>query len=177
MPEALEHEFVPETSCPLPINPILGVRRPGPVDRQSLVELVSQADQFTCDEVSCALELIDTALVNPLGDYRVLLADVAGDTAGYICYGPTPMTLGTWDLYWIATHPRQRGRGIATALVEAMEADVRSLGGHRVRVETSHQTEYRAAHRFYQRNAYPEVARLRDFYKPGDDLVIMLKVL
>jgi ribosomal protein S18 acetylase RimI-like enzyme len=148
-----------------------------PADRQSLVELVSQAAQFTPDEVACAVELIDAALENPLGDYRLLLAEMAGDVVGYVCYGPTPMTVGTWDLYWIATHPRQRGRGVATALVEGMEADVRAQDGRRVRVETSHQTEYRSAHRFYERNAYPEVARLRDFYKPGDDLVIMLKVL
>lgn len=141
------------------------------------MKLVSEAAQFTSDEVSCAVELIDAALENPLGDYRLLVAEATGEVAGYVCYGPTPMTVGTWDLYWIATHPRQRGRGVATALVEAMETDVRILGGRRVRVETSHQTEYQSAHRFYERNAYPEVARLRDFYKPGDDLVIMLKVL
>lgn len=105
------------------------------------------------------------------------MAEVDGRVAGYVCYGPTPMTTGTWDLYWIATHPEVRGRGAASALVEAMEAELRGLGARLVRVETSHQELYDAAHRFYVRHAYPEVARLPDFYKPGDALIIMLKRL
>jgi len=132
--------------------------------------------------VRCALELIDGALADPAGDYRVLVAELADGAgaarvAGYVCYGPTPMTDGTWDLYWIATHPSARGRGVASALVERMESELRAFGARLVRVETSHQELYGAAHRFYVRHAYPEVARLPDFYKPGDDLIVMLKRL
>ena len=29
----------------------------------------------------------------------------------------------------------------------------------------------------YERNGYPEACRVRDFYKPGDDLIIMIKAL
>ncbi len=107
----------------------------------------------------------------------MLVAEVADRVAGYVCFGPTPMTEGTWDLYWIATHPSLRGHGVATALVEAMERQLREAGARLVRVETSHQDDYGAAHRFYVRHQYPEVARLVDFYKPGDDLVIMMKRL
>jgi len=38
---------------------------------------------------------------------------VEGKLGGYICYGPTPMTDGTYDLYWIASDPRVRGQGSA----------------------------------------------------------------
>lgn len=107
----------------------------------------------------------------------MLVADVIDRVAGYVCYGPTPMTEGTWDLYWIATHPAMRGHGVATALVESMEGEIRRQGGRLVRVETSHQDDYGSAHRFYVRHKYPEVARLSDFYKPGDDLVVMMKRL
>jgi ribosomal protein S18 acetylase RimI-like enzyme len=127
--------------------------------------------------VACALELIDGALSNPLGDYRVRVAELDGRVAGYVCFGPTPMTAGTWDLYWIATHPDCRGRGVAGALVAAMEHELRGLGGRLVRVETSTLDDYGSAHRFYRRHGYPEQARLPDFYKPGDDLIIMLKRL
>ena len=127
--------------------------------------------------MSVALELIDEALANPGGDYRAVVLDSGERIAGYVCYGPTPMTRTTWDLYWIATHPLERGRGIASQLVAAMESDIRAQGGKHIRVETSHQTDYSAAHRFYVRNNYPEVARFPDFYAPGDDLVVMYKVL
>jgi len=129
--------------------------------------------------VSVALELIDGALAEPNGSYRALVADGDGPwpIAGYVCYGPTPMTDGTWDLYWIVTHPEARGRGVARALVERMEAELRGLGARAVRVETSHLDNYGAAHRFYQRLHYPVVARIADFYRPGDDLLVMMKRL
>ena len=126
------------------------------------------------DEVSCALELIDSALSDPSrsGDYRVLVAIGAGekddDVRGYICYGPTPMTQGTYDLYWLATDPAHRGQGIAGRLCQAMEEELRRAGGRLVRVETSTTDGYGAAQRFYSGHGYPEVARIADFYKPVD---------
>lgn len=166
---------MPATS-PAP-SPTTHVRPLHPTDRPALATLIAADGLFTSDEIQCAMELIDGALADPTGDYRVLVATAGDAVAGYVCHGPTPMTEGTWDLYWIVTHPAQRGRGVASRLVDAMEADIAKQGGRRVRVETSHQELYGAAHRFYQRHRYPEVARLRDFYKPGDDLVIMFKEL
>ena len=140
-------------------------------------ELVSLDGLFTAADVAVALELVDAALANPGGDYRVLIADRAGAVLGYVCYGPTPMTDGTWDLYWVVTHPSARGGGVARRLVSAMEAELRLGGGRLVRVETSVLDGYGAAHRFYERLGYPIAARLPDFYKPGDDLLIMMKPL
>ena len=105
------------------------------------------------------------------------VAELEAKVAGYVCFGPTPMAFGTWDLYWLATHPVFRGRGVGGSLVVAMETELRQYGARLVRVETSHLESYGAAHRFYQRHGYPEVARLPNFYQPGDDLVIMLKTL
>ena len=146
-------------------------------DRAPLAELISRDGLFLADEVTCALELIDAALANPGADYLVRVADVQGRIAGYVCFGPTPMTSGTWDLYWIATHPEFRGRGIATFLIQHMERELRARDARLVRVETSHLDAYGSAHRFYVRTGYPEVARLPDFYRPGEDLIIMLKRL
>jgi GNAT superfamily N-acetyltransferase len=153
------------------------IRRPSAADRDALAQLVSRDGLFTKDELSVALELIDAALDEPEGEYRVLVAVADGKLAGYICYGPTPMTEGTWDLYWIATHPDARGRGVARELVERMESELRGFGARLIRVETSQQESYGAAHKFYERLGYPCAARLPAFYKPGDDLLILLKTL
>jgi ribosomal protein S18 acetylase RimI-like enzyme len=131
---------------------------------------------FTAEEVSVALELIDDAARDREG-YRALVAEEAGRVVGYVCYGLTPMTDATWDLYWLVVHPAERGRGVARALVAAMEAELRALGGRQVRVETSQLDQYGAARACYERLNYPVVARLPDFYRPGDDLLIMLKRL
>jgi ribosomal protein S18 acetylase RimI-like enzyme len=132
---------------------------------------------FTTEETSVALELIDAALAEPGGEYRVLVADLDGELAGYVCYGPTPMTEGTWDMYWIVTRPSCRGRGVARGLVENMESELRDIGARLVRVETSHLDNYASAHAFYARLAYPVVAQLADFYRPGEDLLVMMKRL
>jgi ribosomal protein S18 acetylase RimI-like enzyme len=132
---------------------------------------------FTTEEVSVALELIDGALTNPSSGYHALVCEGQGIAAGYLCYGPTPMTNGTWDLYWIVTHPNARGRGVARTLIESMETELRNKGARLVRVETSHLDGYGSAHAFYNRLGYPVVARIPNFYRPGDDLLLMVKAL
>lgn len=127
--------------------------------------------------MDCALELIDLAKTGDHPDYQVLVADKEGELAGYVCYGPTPMTEGTYDLYWIASDPRFRGQGVGAALVAAMEGELRRRGGRQVRVETSATEDYGPARGFYRAMKYVEEARFRDFYKPGDDLIILRKPL
>ena len=107
----------------------------------------------------------------------MLVAEAGPLLSGYICYGPTPMTEGTWDLYWVVTHPEARGQGVARRLVDAMETELRGFGARHIRVETSQTEGYGAAHVFYERMRYPVVARFPDFYKPGDDLLVMYKQL
>jgi ribosomal protein S18 acetylase RimI-like enzyme len=141
------------------------------------VELIEGDGLFTPAEVRVALELIDHALANPDEEYSVLIAEHAGKLAGYVCYGETPMTEGTWDLFWIVTHRDARGRGVARALISRMEHEIRARGARMVRVETSHLDGYGAAHAFYTRLNYPVAARVRDFYQPGDDLLILIKHL
>jgi ribosomal protein S18 acetylase RimI-like enzyme len=171
--ELLQQRQAPSlpTVHPLQIRP-LQLR-----DRAPLHQLLTKDGLFTREEVSVALELVDGALAEPGGEYRVLIAEREARLCGYICYGPTPMAEGTWDLYWIVTHPDARGSGVARTLVRRMEDEIRGVGARMVRVETSRQDGYGAAHAFYQRLDYPVVAEFPDFYKPGDDLLVMLKRL
>lgn len=146
-------------------------------DRPSLAELLSRIETFSPEEVTCALELIDLALQPSNRDYLVLVAVLEGKLGGYICYGPTPMTDGTYDLYWIASDPRVRGQGIGAALVSAMEGEIRRKEARLIRVETSATEAYGPTRGFYQAMRYMEEARLRDFYKAGEDLIILSKKL
>lgn len=128
----------------------------------------------------CALELIDLAIrptdpANP--DYLIYVAENDGRIVGYVCYGPTPMTEGTWDLYWIASDPSVRGQGVGASLVSAMEGDLRRKNARVIRVETSAMEAYGPTRGFYASMKYVEEARFRDFYKPGEDLIILSKRL
>lgn len=96
---------------------------------------------------------------------------------GYACFGPHPLTNGTFDLYWIAVDPASQGRGIGRALLERVESEIQSRGGRLLLVETSGTREYGPARRFYEDCGYHYEAAVHNFYAPGDDLIIFGKEL
>lgn len=146
-------------------------------DRPGLLAILASDTTFKEDERAVALELIDAALEGS-PDYSLLVAELPQTpVAGYLCFGPTPMTAATWDLYWIVVHADARGRGVAGALITAMENALRARGGGGVRVETSETESYGAARKLYDRLGYPVAAVLEDFYRQGDSLIIYYKRL
>jgi ribosomal protein S18 acetylase RimI-like enzyme len=134
-------------------------------------------ETFSPAEVACALELIDLALTPGNPDYSVLVASKGKKLVGYICFGPTPMTDRTFDLYWIASAPEVRGQGVGAALVSAMEGELRRRKARLIRVETSALEAYGPTRGFYQAMQYREEARFRNFYKDSEDLIILAKRL
>jgi ribosomal protein S18 acetylase RimI-like enzyme len=159
----------------------LRIRPLEPRDRQRLLEIVTATGNFTAAEIEIALEVIDEALADrahPRGDYRVFVAaDDTGRVVGYECHGPTPATDGTYDLYWIAVDPACQGAGIGRSLLAFAEGDVRETGGRLLLIETSSQESYNDTIRFYEKSGYPLAARIKDFYRPGDDKLVFAKHL
>ncbi|HUJ28487.1 MAG TPA: GNAT family N-acetyltransferase [Myxococcales bacterium] len=147
--------------------------KPDRSQRNALAALIDCIPEFDGPDRMVALELVDAALAGS-PDYE-LLADA--QSRAYLCFGPTPMTRGTYDLYWIAVHPAARRAGLGAALIGELERTLRQRGARLVRVETASSGAYDATRKFYPRMGYREEARLRDFYKPGDDLVIYLRRL
>jgi ribosomal protein S18 acetylase RimI-like enzyme len=96
-----------------------------------------------------------------------------GEVLGYLCYGATPMTDTTADLYWIATDPAARGTGLGKALHAALVDVLSAEGRVWIRVETSSQDDYNGTVAFYERLGYETVSRIKDFYRAGDDLITM----
>lgn len=149
-----------------------GVRlRPlSPADRAPIERILRATGVFRDDEIDVALELVDA---RPEVGYRFVVAELSGAVAGYACFGATPMTLGTWDLYWIAVDPALHGRGVGTLLMHAVEDAIRDEGGRLVMIETASKPSYDATRRFYERHPRcREVARVPDFYAIGDDKVM-----
>jgi ribosomal protein S18 acetylase RimI-like enzyme len=150
-----------------------------PEDRPYLKALLEEDGLFLPVEIECALELIDQAVeVGQNSGYHALIAaDGADHPMGYCCYGPTPMTKSTWDLYWVATHPRHRGQGVGRSLLNRMEMDVRRRGGNRIRLETSEKEGYDPARGLYDKAGYIVAGRIAEFYQPGDSLLTLVKQL
>lgn len=147
-------------------------------DRYALAAILERTENFASDEVVVALELIDEALLGPdATTYRVEVAtrEEDGEVLGYVCFGATPMTEHTYDLYWIVVDPAARGLGVGKRLWEACAERVRREGGRLVRIETSSMESYGATQAFYRRIDFSEVGRIADFYKAGDDLITYVK--
>lgn len=156
------------------------LRALAPADREPLERLLVGTEAFRPDEIPVAMELIDLGLTPGGGGYRFVvaeLADAPGRVAGYACFGATPCTLGTFDLYWIAVDKTLQGHGIGKALVRAVEDAVGAELGRLILIETGGKPSYAAQRAFYASAGYREVARVPDFYEDGDDRVIYQKRL
>ena len=145
------------------------------VDRRRIEEITRAVLVFRDDEVPVALEVFDGA-VGGSPDYMALGATVDERLVGWICWGPTPCTLGTYDLYWMAVDPTMQGSGIGATLLREMEG--RLAGSARlIVVETAGRPDYRPTRAFYEARGYRKAAIIPDFYAPGDDQVVYVKHL
>lgn len=149
-------------------------------DRGRIQEILVSTARFTAQEVGWAMELVDQALAPAGGceySVQVLEDDDGGRLHGYVCYAPTPMTEGVWDLYWIAVDPRQQGQGFGQLLLRFVENEVRRRAGRMLLIETSSKRSYAPTIRFYQQAGYREISRIKDFYRIEDDKVVFSKQL
>lgn len=143
-------------------------------DRARILELAQSIGFFTAAENAVVDELLGIYLDRAgQTDYHFVSAvDDADGPIGFLCYGPTPMTNGTWDLYWIVTDAKAHGRGIGTAMLRAVEMDLDKRGARLVVIETSSLPAYEATRNFYLGKGYVQSARIEDFYTDGDARII-----
>jgi ribosomal protein S18 acetylase RimI-like enzyme len=141
-------------------------------------QIVRGTGVFRPAEVEIALEVFDGASTQPGADYHALGSyDDAGRLLGFACYGHTPGTDATWDLYWIAVDPGTHRHGIGRALMAGCEQAIAAAGGRLVVVETSSRPDYGPTRAFYEALAYDAAARIPDYYEPYDDLIVYTKRL
>jgi len=150
-----------------------------PGDRPAIERILRQVGVFTEEEIETALQIIDFYLQNSKQhDYLIHAAvDEKGSPLGYVCYGKTPLTDGVYHLYWIAVDPSHQAHGIGGELSRFMERNVKDLGGRMILAETSSSPEYQGARDFYLKHGYREVARIDDFYRINEGLIIYQRKL
>ena len=140
-------------------------------DRATLLSMLIKTRSFTSAEIDVAMELIDIVLKDRVQkDYQVECMVNDQDLAiGYICYGPTPMTQGTFDLYWIAVDPDYQEQGAGSRLLSSLEEVVKARGGRMILADTSSIPHFEKTQKFYLKNGFQEVAKIPDYYHPGND--------
>jgi ribosomal protein S18 acetylase RimI-like enzyme len=147
-------------------------------DRPRVTEILRGTPEFKPFEVAVAEELIDCYLEDPLNSgYHILVAQVGSTVAGYICYGSTPLTEGTWDIYWVAVAREKQGQGIGSALMKSAEKEIVKAKGRLSIIETSSTPAYEKTRHFHLSQGYQIIACIPDFYAPRDDKLILQKRL
>jgi acetoin utilization deacetylase AcuC-like enzyme/GNAT superfamily N-acetyltransferase len=147
-------------------------------DVEPIRRIVAGTDMFSSAEVDLAVELVTERIEKGRASgYEFVLAEDNGRIAGYACYGRTPATHGTIDLYWIVVGADSQGRGIGHAILQRTEEAARRIGGERLYVDTSSQEKYAPTRAFYRKTGFRKVAELTDFYRTGDSKVVFVKAI
>jgi ribosomal protein S18 acetylase RimI-like enzyme len=131
---------------------------------------------FTPGELGVLEDVLIEWSLHPGKDYVLLTDWSEGQLAGFLVYGPTPMTDFAFDLYWIAVDPTFQKKGIGKKLEEKMCSSLLVQSTRAViRVETAGRDDYLGQRYFYLARGYTECGRIPDFYSEGDDLVLYCK--
>lgn len=147
-------------------------------DKSPIMIIVRKLPQFTPGEITVAEEVIDSYLNDwHHSGYHILVAESEQSVIGYVCFGPVPLTTGTWDLYWIAVAQEHQAHGIGRRLMTAAEDEARQREGRLLLVETSSQPGYDKTRSFYESCGYEVISQIPDFYSPGDDKLTFRKQL
>lgn len=148
-------------------------------DPQAVRDIVASSGFFSAEETDVAEELVrEHLLKGEASGYLFVFAETAaGDVIAYACFGPTPCTARTHDLYWIAVREEARGQGVGQVVLRRVEARLRASGGGKLIAETSSREQYASTHTFYARAGFTAEARIRDYYAPGEDIIYFTKMV
>ena len=150
-----------------------------PQDKEKLFRLVIQRETFNEKEIEVIMELIEDSLLYPEKEeyYTFCALNDSDELAGFICFGPIPMTDGCYDLYWIAVDEKFSRNGVGEKLLETMEVFAINEKARRIYIDTSSTDPFAAARSFYKKYGFGVIAVLDDFYRNGDHKMILMKHL
>ena len=151
-----------------------------PDDRAPILAVARDVGVFDAEEVGVVAELFDGYLRDPIQSGFNFLSErdpASSALRGFACWGPTSLSRGAADLYWIATARDAQGQGVAAALFRAVEDAARAAGRWLIVIWTSSRPNYAAARSFYLRAGCEQTLQLTDFYDRGDDLVVFVRRL
>jgi ribosomal protein S18 acetylase RimI-like enzyme len=147
-----------------------------PADVAIVADIVKSTGFFNQEEINVAVELVEDRLSSgESSGYYFIFAEIDGQAAAYSCYGPIHGTHSSFDIYWIATHNNQRGKGIGKILLKETEKRIILAKGKNIYVETASKPQYEPTRKFYDNCGYILEARLTQFYADDDDKLIYVK--
>ncbi len=157
-------------------SPTVVVAASAPADLPAILDAARSVSVFNDEEVNTVDELFQGYLKDPVvSGYNFLSCEDGDALLGFACWGPTALSQGAADLYWICTSQSAQGRGVAAELFEAVRREVEAVGRWLIVIWTSSRDEYGPARRFYLRMGCALQTQIADFYARGEDLCVYVK--
>lgn len=141
-------------------------------DKNDLLKILEATGVFKDFEIAVAREVLEASLESASDYHSFCITNEENRAIGYVCWGATPCTVGTFDLYWIAVHPDFQKSGAGKKLLVFAEEQVKHEGARLMIIETSSVQRYEHTRSFYARSGYKQLAMISDFYRPGDHKII-----
>jgi GNAT superfamily N-acetyltransferase len=149
-----------------------------PEDLPEILTISRSVGVFTAEEVDTVDELFQGYLSDAVkSGYNYLTCRDEGKLVGYACWGPTALTQGTIDFYWLCTDVTAQNKGVGSALFKAVEDCARQAGRWQIVIWTSSKPEYEQARRLYFKMNCVLATQIADFYDRGDDLCVFIRRL
>ena len=146
-------------------------------DVTSLIVLAEASGLFEPSQTEELAQMLDQHFNGETKSQDLWFTDDDNGVVGVAYVAPERMTEGTWNLYWIAIHPERQRQGRGVALLRHVEQMLANRGERILLVETSSLESFKYVRSFYRKSGYDEEARIREFYKAGDDKIIFRKAL
>ncbi len=146
-------------------------------DKKAIIAIAKAISLFSSQELESFGDLLTEYFDGNLHSDHFWIVCDDGETMGVAYYAPEPYAYGTWNLYFIAVHPEHQGKGCGKQLLRYVEQVLTKRGERLLLVETSGLPNFERTRAFYLNQGYEEEARIREFYKAGDDKIVFRKVL
>ncbi|MDZ4878545.1 MAG: hypothetical protein CLLPBCKN_007980 [Chroococcidiopsis cubana SAG 39.79] len=153
------------------------IRPIAPDDTTPLIALADATGLFEPNQLEELGEILSDYFGNNSNSDRFWIVDDDNGLVGIAYCEMERMTDGTWNLQLIAIRPDCQGQGRGTNLLQYVEQMLTASGGRVLLVETSGLPDFERTRAFYRKCGYGEEARIRDFYKTGDDKIVYRKAL
>ena len=151
--------------------------RPIMSDDTAALLALTDAIGFEPSELEVLSKMLADYFADDSDSDQFWITDDDDGPVGVAYYAPERMTDGTWNLYLIAVRPDRQRQGRGAALLRYVEEALTARGERLLLVETSGLASFEGTRAFYRKCGYEEEARIRDFYKAGDDKIVYRKAL
>jgi hypothetical protein len=158
---------------------MLKIRTINARDRIEIYKLVQQEDWFTPTEIEVMFDRIDTFLFE--SDQKkycvIIMEDQKKNIQGYAVYGSEPETDRAYKIYRIVPPPLAKNNNILRTLLKFIEKDIQNKQGRIIFIELSSNLRYHSLYEFYTSNHYELTSKVKNYFAPGEDKLILTKNL